>query len=79
MTKYRIDERSFGHFAPSFRTGLFRQYLSEGGNVLPSGVIWSSSIGGAARAIRSHMTRQADKWLEEDSGFSIGPEWMERD
>jgi hypothetical protein len=80
MTKYRIDERSFGHFAPSFKSGLFRRYLSEGGNVLPRGVIWSSSIEGAARAIRNHLTRQADGWLQEGkAGFSLGPEWMERD
>lgn len=80
MTKYRIDERNFGCFAPSFKTGLFRRYLSEGGNVLPRGVIWSSSIEGAARAIRLHLTQQSDDWLQESkAGFSLGPEWMERD
>jgi hypothetical protein len=79
VIKYRLEERSFVCFAPSFKSGLFRRYLSEGGNVLPRGVIWSGPLEMAAQAIRNHMTNSADKWLEEDPGFSIGPEWLERD
>ncbi len=66
MSRYRIDERDFGCFAPSFKPGLIRQYLGESGNVLPWGTIWSGPLETAAQSVRHHMAAEADKWLEKE-------------
>jgi hypothetical protein len=66
VIKYRLDERDFGCFAPSFKPGLVRRYLDADGDVLPLGTVWSGPLEVAAQSVRNHMAAEAGKWLEEE-------------